>query len=158
MGRVHKNKKSNCIAFTTPEKKRKERVAEAIGLYQSEIETVAINADKWQNKKDEKSRDKKGSKKSRKVAGRPRRYKLPEEGISGEDTRLGGEVHGVREGTSEYGPSEADVLNAVMEWKQRRKHSFDKAEVAKTIRNLASLGLISVRSSKDLPVAEEVLV
>jgi len=53
-------------------------------------------------------------------------------------------------------PSEADVLATVMEWKQRRKPSFEKIEVAKTIRNLASLGLISVKSSKDLPVAEEV--
>lgn len=55
-------------------------------------------------------------------------------------------------------PSEADVLTAVMEWKQRRKPSFEKTAVAKTIRNLASLGLISVISSKDLPVAEEVFV
>jgi O-acetyl-ADP-ribose deacetylase (regulator of RNase III)/uncharacterized protein YwgA len=55
-------------------------------------------------------------------------------------------------------PSEADVLATVMEWKQRRKPSFEKTEVAKTIRNLASLGLISVRSSKDLPVIEEVFV
>jgi len=55
-------------------------------------------------------------------------------------------------------PTETEVLNAVMEWKQRRKPSFEKTEVAKTIRNLASLGLISVRPSKDLPVAEEVFV
>ncbi len=55
-------------------------------------------------------------------------------------------------------PSEIDVLNAVMEWKQRRKPPFDKAEVAKTIRNLASLGLITVKPSKDLPVQEEVLI
>jgi O-acetyl-ADP-ribose deacetylase (regulator of RNase III)/uncharacterized protein YwgA len=55
-------------------------------------------------------------------------------------------------------PSEADVLFTVMEWKQRRKPSFEKTEVAKTIRNLASLGLISVSPSKDLPVAEEVFV
>jgi len=55
-------------------------------------------------------------------------------------------------------PSEADVLNVVMEWKQRRKPSFNKAEVAKTIRNLASLGLISVKSSRELTIAEEVLV
>ncbi|MEW6054248.1 MAG: macro domain-containing protein [Nitrospirota bacterium] len=55
-------------------------------------------------------------------------------------------------------PSEGDVLNEVMEWKQRRRPSYDKSEVAKTIRNLASFGLISVRSSKDLPVAEEVFV
>jgi fido (protein-threonine AMPylation protein) len=98
------------ISFTTPEKERKERVKEAIRLYQKEIKSIAINADKWQNKekvdKDEKSRDKKGSAKSRKVAGRPLRYKLPEEGISGEGSRLGGKVHGIREGAGEYGSSE----------------------------------------------------
>ncbi|MEW6110000.1 MAG: macro domain-containing protein [Nitrospirota bacterium] len=55
-------------------------------------------------------------------------------------------------------PTEADVLNAVMEWKQRRKPSFDRTEVAKTIRNLASLGFISVKSSKDFIAAEEVSV
>ena len=54
-------------------------------------------------------------------------------------------------------PSETDVLNAVMEWKQRRKPSYDKTEVAKTIRNLASIGLLSVKPSNDLPVTEEVL-
>lgn len=55
-------------------------------------------------------------------------------------------------------PSETDVLNGVMEWKQRRKPPYDRSEVAKTIRNLASLKLISVKSSRDLTVAEEVLV
>ncbi|MDP3297774.1 MAG: macro domain-containing protein [Thermodesulfovibrionia bacterium] len=55
-------------------------------------------------------------------------------------------------------PSETDVLNAVMEWKQRRKPSYDKTDVAKTIRNLASIGLLSVKPSNDLPVTEEVFV
>ncbi len=55
-------------------------------------------------------------------------------------------------------PSETDVLNAVIEWKQRRRPPFEKSEVAQTIRNLASLGLLSVKSSKDLPVREEILV
>jgi O-acetyl-ADP-ribose deacetylase (regulator of RNase III)/uncharacterized protein YwgA len=55
-------------------------------------------------------------------------------------------------------PSETDVLNAVIEWKQNRKPSFDKKEVARTIRNLASLGLLSVKPSHDLPEQEEVLV
>lgn len=57
-------------------------------------------------KENDKGRDKEGPAKARKVAGRPGRYKLPKEGISGEDTGLGSEVHGVREGTGEYGPSE----------------------------------------------------
>jgi hypothetical protein len=55
-------------------------------------------------------------------------------------------------------PSETDVLNGVIEWKQRRKPPYDRSEVAKTIRNLASLRLISVKSSRDLTVAEEVFV
>jgi type I restriction-modification system DNA methylase subunit/fido (protein-threonine AMPylation protein) len=98
------------ISFVTPEQERKEKVDEAIKLYHSEIEAIALNVDKWQNKKkedkDDKDRDKKGSAKSRKVAERPRKYKLPEEGISGEDPGLGGEVHGIREGAGEYKPPE----------------------------------------------------
>lgn len=54
-------------------------------------------------------------------------------------------------------PSETDVLNGVLEWKQRRQPAFDKSEVAKTIRNLASLGLLSVKPSSDLPLQEETL-
>ena len=68
-----------------------------------------MKTNKCQNKskeeKNDKGRDKKGSAKARKVAARPRRYKLPEESVSGKDSRLGGEVHGVREGTGEYGSS-----------------------------------------------------
>jgi Alw26I/Eco31I/Esp3I family type II restriction m6 adenine DNA methyltransferase len=98
------------ISFTTPERERRERVAKAISLYRSEIEHVAISADKWQNKdkvkENDKERDKESSAKARKVAGKPRGYKVIEESISGQDSRLGGKVHGVREGTSEYEPSE----------------------------------------------------
>jgi hypothetical protein len=68
MRRIPKNKKSNCISFTTPGQERKERVTEAIRLYKSEIKAIAVNADKWQNKDKEESydkgRDKKGSAKS----------------------------------------------------------------------------------------------
>ena len=56
--------------------------------------------------KDEKDRDKKGSAKSRKMAGKPQVYHLTKEGLSGEGAGLGGEVHGIREGTREYGSSE----------------------------------------------------
>jgi fido (protein-threonine AMPylation protein) len=105
-----KSKKSKPISFTTPEQERKERVAEAIRLYQKEIEVIAINADKWQNKgkgdKDDKGRDKKSSAKAHKMAKRPLRYKLSEEGISREDIGLGGKVHGIREGAGEYEPPE----------------------------------------------------
>jgi fido (protein-threonine AMPylation protein) len=98
------------ISFNTSQKERKKRVDEAIGLYQSEIKAIAINADKWQNKCEEetsdKGKDKKGSGRSRRVAEEPCRYKLPEEGVSGEGSRLGGKVHGIREGVGEYEPSE----------------------------------------------------
>lgn len=69
-----------------------------------------MNPDKWQNKdevkEDDKGKDKKSSARSRKVAEEPCRYKLPEECVSGEGPGLGGEVHGIREGTGEYEPSE----------------------------------------------------
>ncbi|MDP3297302.1 MAG: Fic family protein, partial [Thermodesulfovibrionia bacterium] len=98
------------ISFTTLEKERKKRVDEAIRLYQTEIKTIALNADKWQNKdevrENDKGRDKKGSAKFGKVAGKPLGYKLTAESVSVKDSRLGGEVHGVREGTGEYGPPE----------------------------------------------------
>ena len=109
MRKVFKNKIPNCIFFTTPENERRERVAEAIRLYQKELGYIAINADKWQNtdeaKEGDKVRDKKSSAKARKVAGQPRRYKFIEESISGQGSRLGGKVHGVREGAGEYGSS-----------------------------------------------------
>jgi hypothetical protein len=92
------------------EKERKDRVEEAIRLYQSEIEHIAINTDKWQNKnrvkEDDKGRDKEGSAEARKMAGKPRRYKILAEGISGQGSRLGDKVHGVREGAGKYEQSE----------------------------------------------------
>lgn len=54
-------------------------------------------------------------------------------------------------------PSEIAVLKSVMEWKQKRRPAFNELEVARTIRNLASLGLLSVKPSNDLPLHEEVL-
>lgn len=54
--------------------------------------------------------------------------------------------------------SENEVLNAVMEWKQRRKPSFNRSEVAITIHNLASSGLLTVKPIKELPVQEEIFV
>ena len=52
-------------------------------------------------------------------------------------------------------PSELQVLEAVMQWKQRRRPPFDEAEVAKTIRNLAALRWVSVKPSNELPIPEE---
>lgn len=69
-----------------------------------------MKTNKCQNKsreeKDDKVKDKKSSARSRKVAGKPHRYKLTEESVSKEGSGLGGEVYGVREGAGEYGPSE----------------------------------------------------
>ena len=52
-------------------------------------------------------------------------------------------------------PTEKDVLASVMDWKQKRRPAFMEEEVAGTIRNLASLGLIDVKASNDLPVTNE---
>lgn len=52
-------------------------------------------------------------------------------------------------------PSENQILSYVMQWKERRRPPLDKLEVAKTIRNLAALGWLGVKPSKDLPMPED---
>lgn len=52
-------------------------------------------------------------------------------------------------------PSEIQVLSHVIEWKQRRRPTLAKLDVAKTIRNLGALGWLSVKASNDLPLPEE---
>jgi O-acetyl-ADP-ribose deacetylase (regulator of RNase III)/uncharacterized protein YwgA len=52
-------------------------------------------------------------------------------------------------------PSEKEVLNEVMEWKQRRRPKLDDKEVAYTIRNLAALSWLKVKPSSDLPIPDE---
>jgi len=54
-------------------------------------------------------------------------------------------------------PSESDILDEVMRWKQRRRPPLDKGEVAFTIRNLAALGWLKVKPCRDLPIPEDVL-
>lgn len=56
--------------------------------------------------------------------------------------------------TKDAKPTELDVLDEVMKWKQRRRPPFDAAQVAMTIRSLAMLGWLDVRPSTDLPVSE----
>lgn len=51
-------------------------------------------------------------------------------------------------------PSETDILEAVMDWKSRRRPPLDQSEVAETIRGLAAQGWIQVESSPNLPVYE----
>jgi uncharacterized protein YwgA/O-acetyl-ADP-ribose deacetylase (regulator of RNase III) len=48
-------------------------------------------------------------------------------------------------------PTEREVLEAVMDWKARKKPPLDEREVSAAIRNLAVLGWIEVTRSEDLP-------
>lgn len=52
-------------------------------------------------------------------------------------------------------PSETEVFDYVMQWKQKRRPPIDKAEVASTIRNLGILQLLEVKLDSSLPVSEE---
>ncbi len=55
-------------------------------------------------------------------------------------------------------PTELDILNRVMDWKQHRRPPLDQKEVALTIRNLNMLSWIGAEVSKDLPLTEEELL
>ena len=55
-------------------------------------------------------------------------------------------------------PSERDVLDAVMQWKQRRRPPLDEPEVALTVRNLAALKWLHVKPSPNLPLPDELAV
>ena len=57
-------------------------------------------------------------------------------------------------------PTEEQVLDEVMEWKKKHRPPYDRAEVAATIRNLAILGWLDVKSSKEInkQIPEEVEV
>lgn len=52
-------------------------------------------------------------------------------------------------------PSESKVLEAVMHWKQKRRPPLDQNSVASTIRNLAALRWLSVKSDPTLSVPDE---
>lgn len=52
-------------------------------------------------------------------------------------------------------PSETEVLDSVMQWKQRRQPPLEPKTVASTIRNLGMLRWLDVKPDTDLPVAEE---
>ncbi|OGP54060.1 MAG: Appr-1-p processing protein [Deltaproteobacteria bacterium RBG_13_52_11] len=54
-------------------------------------------------------------------------------------------------------PSEDEVLNEVMLWKQRRRPPLEKSEIAYTIRNLAALRWLKVKPSSDLPIPDEII-
>ncbi|MBZ0168462.1 Macro domain protein [Candidatus Methylomirabilis lanthanidiphila] len=52
-------------------------------------------------------------------------------------------------------PSETEVLESVMQWKQKRLPPLDQRTVASTIRNLATLKWLAVTADPKLPVPEE---
>jgi len=52
-------------------------------------------------------------------------------------------------------PTECDVYESVLQWKQRRRPPIEKDEVASTVRNLAALRWLDVKPSSDLPVPDK---
>lgn len=52
-------------------------------------------------------------------------------------------------------PSETDVLDSVMQWKQKRKPPLEEKMVASTIRNLGMLRWLDVKPDINLRVQEE---
>ena len=52
-------------------------------------------------------------------------------------------------------PTETEVLDAVLQWKQKRRPPLDEAAVASTIRNLGMLRWLDVKPDAGLPVPEE---
>ncbi len=53
-------------------------------------------------------------------------------------------------------PSERDVVDAVMSWKQRRRPPFDRAAISEAVRGLNMLGWIQAEPSEDLPADPEI--
>ena len=52
-------------------------------------------------------------------------------------------------------PTETEVLDSVLQWKQRRRPPLDAPMVASTIRNLGMLRWLDVKPDAGLPVEEE---
>jgi hypothetical protein len=48
-----------------------------------------------------------------------------------------------------------ELLDAVMEWKQKRRPSLDRLAVASAIRNLGILRWLDVKPDTSLPVPDE---
>lgn len=53
-------------------------------------------------------------------------------------------------------PTEADVLNEVMLWKQKRRPPLQKTEVARSIRTLNLLQWVDLQANEDLPLPREI--
>jgi O-acetyl-ADP-ribose deacetylase (regulator of RNase III)/uncharacterized protein YwgA len=52
-------------------------------------------------------------------------------------------------------PSETEVLQSVMQWKQKRRPPLERGDVASTIRNLGMLHWLKVKADANLPVHDE---
>jgi O-acetyl-ADP-ribose deacetylase (regulator of RNase III)/uncharacterized protein YwgA len=57
--------------------------------------------------------------------------------------------------TKKKNPSEEDVLENVMKWKERRKPPLSQTEVAETIRSLAALDWLNTTYSPNLPMPDD---
>ena len=55
-------------------------------------------------------------------------------------------------------PSETQVLDSVMQWKQKRRPPLEQSDVASAIRNLGMLHWLKVKADADLPVRDEEVV
>jgi len=55
-------------------------------------------------------------------------------------------------------PTEREVLDEIMKWKQKRRPPLRRDEVAKMIRSLNMLGWVNLKTSRDLPVSEKVVI
>ncbi len=59
------------------------------------------------------------------------------------------------DGENNHIPTETEVLDAAMKWKQKRRPPLDKSGVATTIRNLGMLRWLEVKPDMSLPVRGE---
>ncbi len=52
-------------------------------------------------------------------------------------------------------PSESELFSFIVKWKQKRRPTIDPADIALTIRHLASLGWLDVQPDRNLPLPDE---
>jgi hypothetical protein len=55
-------------------------------------------------------------------------------------------------------PTEIEVLDEVMNWKQHRRPPLERTEVAMAVRSLGALGWITLEASPELPVPDDELL
>ena len=89
------------------------------------------------------------------MAKKPRRYKYAAAGVSGEDSELGGKVHGIREGAGEYDSAEGPPGNG--EDSTRPVDStryFETAQGTKTYSEVADIIAVSVTKTIEAVVEQ----